>query len=63
MEQFPWSFKYRFLPTVPKITIPHDCSTQMKERIEKVQQERTNEYLNKIWNTMNEEQKMWWVMK
>lgn len=63
MESLPWSFKQRFLPTIPKINIPPSCSIDMKNKIEKIQQERTQNYLYQIWNTMNEEQKLWWVMK
>lgn len=63
MQALPWSFKQRFISTLPKFTIPSDCSNEMKERIEKIQQERTQNYLEQLWNTMNEEQKLWWIMK
>ena len=59
----PWSFTQRFTPTLPKINIPIDCSKEMKQRLEKFQEERTKNYLEQLWNTMNEEQKLWWVIK
>ena len=62
-QQLPWSFKNRFISTAPKINIPHDCSKDMKQKLEKMQQDRDQFYLQKIWETMNEEQKLWWIMK
>jgi hypothetical protein len=63
MQSLPWTFTNRFISTAPKINIPNDCSKEMKEKIEKIQEERTQTYLEKIWETMNEEQKLSWVMK
>jgi hypothetical protein len=63
MQSLPWTFKQRFISTLPKLNIPNDCSREMKEKIEKIQQERTQNYLYKIWETMTEEQKLWWIMK
>jgi hypothetical protein len=63
MQALPWSFKQRFIPTLPKLNIPNDCSKEMKMRLEKFQEERAQNYLEQLWNTMNEEQKMWWIMK
>lgn len=63
MQYLPWSFKQRFISTLPKLNIPNDCSKEMKMRLEKFQEERTQNYLEQLWNTMNEDQKMWWIMK
>ena len=63
MQSLPWSFINRFILTAPKLNIPIDCSKEMKMKLEQFQEERTQIYLQKIWETMNEEQKLWWVMK
>jgi hypothetical protein len=61
--ELPWSFKQRFISTLPRINVPVDCSKEMKQKLEKLQEERTKNYLEQLWNTMNEEQKLLWVMK
>lgn len=63
MESLPWSFKNRFLPTLPIINIPSSCSIDMKNKIEKMQEQRNQIYLYKIWESMTEEQKLWWIKK
>ncbi len=61
--ELPWSFRQRFTSTLPRLNVPMDCSKDMKQRLEKIQEERTKNYLEQLWNTMNEEQKLWWIMK
>jgi hypothetical protein len=63
MQSLPWTFTNRFISTAPKLNIPNDCSKEMKMKLEKFQEERTQIYLYKIWETMNEDQKMWWITK
>jgi hypothetical protein len=55
--EYPWSFIYKFKTNVPKLTIPPKCSYIISQKILHQQKENEKQYLDTIWNSLNEDQK------
>lgn len=57
----PLSFQYRFSSLSPKISIPEDCSKKMAIKLLNEMKKQQEEFLQKTWNNLTEEQKLWWI--
>ncbi len=57
----PVSFQYRFAPLSPRISIPEDCSKKIAIKLLNEMKKQQQEFIEKSWNSLTEEQKLWWI--